>query len=603
MAGANRRTRSRKPGTGEAPCPRASTSASVTRKPVLGFGRPSVRGRAGARPLVQRLRQDVDRAAGGAQKGQGLAGPADGLGALCSSGSIGKGRMKARVARTTGRSRKYRSSSHSRIWPPRLTRARCVTREPVAPPNPAALLKRTTYCAASVAPASVAGARCRRRPGRSVFGGDVRRFGSEEGRCRRHGGRGWMRLVRKPPSSGAGSAHPETCRGAGDNVRRDALAPVLRLRGRHAGPERAAPDFFRTGGGAGFPSSAARAACCSTGQRTLRALPCPSERGFGRGDLRFDGEAEYGLDLYTLRIAATRFGRGVPPARCGGAGGLAASACGAGRAGRAVRSRWGADAARLPGLLCPRPNSAGYWPGCRTGPTTWRSCSTPSGIAAERGWYRVSGTAPCGSRPGRSPKTSRRSATRCRRWRGIRGCYNSRRPTSASRPPPAGCCPALAALAEAGGRPLDRAGAREPRRRHSRRRLSGRAVPAQPARRDLCRPGARAAVARGRLARAFFSLHGAIEHRLSRAHVEARSQRYEAMDPGRGRPEEAEALLRPTATESRIPKVETFGGAGRSPGGFGKADHLFRAASYNASVSRPRLARSNRPAAASARAR
>lgn len=43
----------------------------------------------------------------------------------------------------------------------------------------------------------------------------------------------------------------------------------------------------------------------------------------------------------------------------------------------------------------------------------------------------------------------------------------------------------------------------------------------------------------------FLSLHGAIEHHLSRAHVEARSCRYEALDPGRGRLEEAQALLRP----------------------------------------------------------
>ncbi|MBA9068358.1 hypothetical protein FHR71_002099 [Methylobacterium sp. RAS18] len=43
----------------------------------------------------------------------------------------------------------------------------------------------------------------------------------------------------------------------------------------------------------------------------------------------------------------------------------------------------------------------------------------------------------------------------------------------------------------------------------------------------------------------FISLHGGIEHRLSRAHVAARSRRYEALDPGRGRPEEEDALLRP----------------------------------------------------------
>ncbi len=43
------------------------------------------------------------------------------------------------------------------------------------------------------------------------------------------------------------------------------------------------------------------------------------------------------------------------------------------------------------------------------------------------------------------------------------------------------------------------------------------------------------------------ALHGGIEHRLSAAHVRARSRRYEALDPGRGRPEEEAALLRPYA--------------------------------------------------------
>ncbi|WP_246333330.1 hypothetical protein [Aureimonas mangrovi] len=41
------------------------------------------------------------------------------------------------------------------------------------------------------------------------------------------------------------------------------------------------------------------------------------------------------------------------------------------------------------------------------------------------------------------------------------------------------------------------------------------------------------------------SLHGAIDHHLSRAHVASRSQRYETLSPGNGRLEEVEALLRP----------------------------------------------------------
>ena len=43
----------------------------------------------------------------------------------------------------------------------------------------------------------------------------------------------------------------------------------------------------------------------------------------------------------------------------------------------------------------------------------------------------------------------------------------------------------------------------------------------------------------------FIALPGAIQHHLDRAHVEARSQRYEAMAPGGGRLFESEALLRP----------------------------------------------------------
>lgn len=49
----------------------------------------------------------------------------------------------------------------------------------------------------------------------------------------------------------------------------------------------------------------------------------------------------------------------------------------------------------------------------------------------------------------------------------------------------------------------------------------------------------------GGWSRSFISLHGAIEHRLSFAHVRTRSRRYEALAPGRGRPDEALALLRP----------------------------------------------------------
>jgi hypothetical protein len=51
----------------------------------------------------------------------------------------------------------------------------------------------------------------------------------------------------------------------------------------------------------------------------------------------------------------------------------------------------------------------------------------------------------------------------------------------------------------------------------------------------------------GGWARGFIALHGAIIHRLEGAHVRARSRRYEAMDPGRGRLEEQALLLKPYA--------------------------------------------------------
>lgn len=49
----------------------------------------------------------------------------------------------------------------------------------------------------------------------------------------------------------------------------------------------------------------------------------------------------------------------------------------------------------------------------------------------------------------------------------------------------------------------------------------------------------------GGWARSLIALHGAIEHHLGRAHVLARSRRYESLAPGRGRTEEEAALLRP----------------------------------------------------------
>ena len=49
----------------------------------------------------------------------------------------------------------------------------------------------------------------------------------------------------------------------------------------------------------------------------------------------------------------------------------------------------------------------------------------------------------------------------------------------------------------------------------------------------------------GGWAQSLIALHGSIEHHLGRAHVLARSRRYESLAPGQGRLEEEAALLRP----------------------------------------------------------
>ncbi len=257
-----------------------------------------------------------------------------------------------------------------------------------------------------------------------------------------------------------------------------------------------------------------------------------------------DGEAEYGLDLYTLRIAATRFGRGVRPLDAAGRADLLHP-----HAERAARAGlYDLDGVQmLPvslGLLC-RPSELG---GVLAGLPDWTDdvailldaeAASPRSVAVpgfRDGAVRVA------ARPLSENFAAQRNALQAM----ARHPWMLQLDADERLAPAAGrLLPALAALAEAGAvRSIGLA--RE-------NRVDGILADVFPDvqyrlnRRDVTYAGRvheRPWLAGGWHER-FFSLHGAIEHRLSRAHVEARSQRYEAMDPGRGRPEEAEALLRP----------------------------------------------------------
>ncbi len=94
--------------------------------------------------VMQRLRQDVDRAAEGAQPRQDRPRPAD------RDGAVMRLRQHREGQDETLRLLHHRAGPEAIVGEPfpRLAspfdQARCVTRDPAAPPKPAALLKRTT---------------------------------------------------------------------------------------------------------------------------------------------------------------------------------------------------------------------------------------------------------------------------------------------------------------------------------------------------------------------------------------------------------------------------------------------------------------------------
>ena len=260
-----------------------------------------------------------------------------------------------------------------------------------------------------------------------------------------------------------------------------------------------------------------------------------------------DPEAGYGLDLYTLRSAATRLGRGVRP--LGPADRDALLRPHSARAAQGALYDLG-TAARCPvslGLIC-RSAEADAVLAALPAHAAWTddvailldaptapACAVPvAGFSA--GAVRVA------ARPLGGDFAAQRNALQAL----ARGTWMLQLDADESIAPALGrLLPALASLAEAG----DSVSVVLPRRN----RVDGILSDVYPdVQYRLNRAGIRYA---GRVherpdlpggwPRGFIALPGAIEHALSGGHVRARSLRYEALDPGRGRPEERAALLAP----------------------------------------------------------
>jgi hypothetical protein len=273
------------------------------------------------------------------------------------------------------------------------------------------------------------------------------------------------------------------------------------------------------------------------------------ERALGGTVFESDAHAPYGLDLYTLRSAATRFRLAIQPLD------------GAGRAAlRQPHSPCAARAGLIPLADGPiRPVSLGLI--CRPADEEAVRASLPAHAAwtddvvllldGEEAAPRVvevpgfpRGGVRVAARPLAGDFAGQRNALQGLARHGWMMQLDADETLA---PGTAGLLSALAALAEAGevvsvGLPrenrvdgvlsdvypdvqyrLNRAGVAYAGRVHERPVLDG------------------------GWPRSLIALHGAIVHHLSRAHVLARSRRYEALDPGRGRPEEESALLQPFA--------------------------------------------------------
>ncbi len=260
-----------------------------------------------------------------------------------------------------------------------------------------------------------------------------------------------------------------------------------------------------------------------------------------------DPEAPYGLDLYTLRTAATELGRGIRPLDATGHAALlhphAEQAAYAdlydfmGAEGRPVSL----------GLLC-RPGERDGVLADLSAQAAWTddvailidAAASPPRVTDMPGF--PGGAVRVAARPLAGDFAAQRNALQAL---GRHPWMLQLDADEAIDPSTGRLLPALAALAEAGSvRSVGLA---------RRNRVDGILSDVYPDvqyrlnGRDVAYAGR--VHERPRLAggwpESFIALHGGIEHRLSRTHVAARSRRYEALDPGRGRVEEAEALLRP----------------------------------------------------------
>ncbi|MGX7703219.1 hypothetical protein [Methylobacterium sp. Gmos1] len=291
-------------------------------------------------------------------------------------------------------------------------------------------------------------------------------------------------------------------------------------------------------------------ACGSCGVLTERdADPAACWRDLGRRlaapTFVPDLDAPYGLDLYTLRIAATRLGRGVLP--CGPEDRAALLAPHSPLAARAQLYDLAAGPPVSLGLLCRPAELDGVLAGLAR-PAAWTDdvAILLDGAAAPPRAVAVAGFADGAVRVAARPLSGDFAGQRNALQDLARHAWMLQLDADETLAPEAGrLLPALAALAEDG----DVVSVGLPRRN----RVDGILSDVYPdVQYRLNRTTVRYAgrvherpVLDGGWRRSFIALHGAIDHALSRDHVRTRSRTYEALDPGRGRIEEEEALLRP----------------------------------------------------------
>ena len=259
-----------------------------------------------------------------------------------------------------------------------------------------------------------------------------------------------------------------------------------------------------------------------------------------------DARAGYGIDLYTLRSAATRFGLGLRPLDKAGEDDLRHPH--GRRAARAELFRLGdADTRKISLGLIGRPGERETVLAALPASSAWTddvvllldgAPSPPEAVPVPGfplGAVRVA------SRPLAGDFAAQRNALQAL---GRHGWMLQRDADESLDPATGRLLPALAALAEAS----DAVSIGLARRNRVDGMLSDVFPDVQYRlnRRDVRYAGRvhERPVLDGGWPRSMIALHGAIDHHLSAAHVRARSRRYEALDPGRGRPEEEEALLR-----------------------------------------------------------